>query len=99
MGYPKPRPQTLFSGSGDSGLSSDSSEKDSGDNGNKDSSGAGSMERNVLREEETGDETDQKISVDAFRRRFCASDASVRKVLTVLPAWPFDGQIFQVWPK
>ena len=80
MGYLKPRPQTLFSGSGDSGLSSDSSEKDSGDNGNKDSSGAGSMERNVLREEETGDETDQKISVDAFRRRFCASDASVRKV-------------------
>ena len=67
-------------GSGDSGLSSDSSEKDSGDNANKDS-GGGSMERNVLMEEETGVDTDQRISVDAFRRRFCASDASVRKVI------------------
>ena len=65
-------------GSGDSGLSSDSSEKDSGDNANKE---CNSMERNVLMEEETAVDSDQRISVDAFRRRFCASDASVRKVI------------------
>ena len=69
-----------YSGSGDSGLSSDSSEKDSGDNVNNKDSGSNSMERNVLMEEETAVDNDQRISVDAFRRRFCASDASVRKV-------------------